>query len=108
MGEWTRVNPDSEFDIQIFAHKDGDGLNRHFDSHNTFAIKIKSSFRKKQCLHTWERFRRLLKEIAVGPTKKTAHSPQYCRLRKFKLNNANIKHGLFTVRLVHVQTQENE
>ena len=78
MGEWTRVNPDNEFDIQIFAQKDGDGLNRHFDSHNTFAIKIKSSFRKKQCLHTWERFRRLLKEIAVGPTKKTAHSPQYC------------------------------
>ena len=66
MEEWTRVYPDSEFDIQIFAHKVM--AFRRFDSHNTFAIKIKSSVRKRQCLYTWERFRRLLIKIAVGPT----------------------------------------
>ena len=61
-----RMNSDNEFDIQIFAHKEM--AFRRFDSHNTFAIKIKSSFRKRQCLYTWERFRRLLNKIAVGPT----------------------------------------
>ena len=44
-----RMNSDNEFDIQIFAHKVM--AFRRFDSHNTFAIKIKSSFRKRQCLY---------------------------------------------------------
>ena len=52
-------------DIQIFEDKVT--ACRHFENHNTFAIKIKSSFRKRQCLYTLERSRRSLKKLLWDP-----------------------------------------